>query len=215
MKEKTVFRKNNADLEPRQLTIVFLIAFVACYVLCAIFFQIASSEPPWNERSPIEFFTRGLLWMLSLTCMLIASHDTSSRFKIIFWMMSCAALFVLAIDERFAFHERPERLGLFNDDYFKVILWFGTALVFRHIFHLTNPSHMVRCALIIGYLFHSLYILVEIGDGDFFRLPFVSSHSLKWSEELFELFFLSSYLISFVLIHLSNRNHRNKRDSAL
>ncbi len=90
--------------------------------------------------------------------------------------MSCAALSVLAMDEIFAFHERPEQQGLFNDDYFKVICWLATAFVFRLVFRMEEPS---------------------------LRL-------LKWSEEFFELFFLASYLLAFVLIHMSHSNDKKR-----
>ncbi len=42
-------------------------------------FQVLSHIPPWKEDSPIEDFTGGILWMLSLTCLLIACRYTSSR----------------------------------------------------------------------------------------------------------------------------------------
>lgn len=124
--------------------------------------------------------------------------------------MSCAALSVLAMDEIFAFHERPEQQGLFNDDYFKVICWLATAFVFRLVFRMEEPSLTARRAIFTGYLFHSLYILVELGDGEFFRIPFLSVHLLKWSEEFFELFFLASYLLAFVLIHMSHSNDKKR-----
>jgi hypothetical protein len=86
--------------------------------------------------------------------------------------MSCAALFVLAMDEIFQFHERTEKLELFDDDYLKVIYWLATAFVFRLVFRMEEPSLTARCAILTGYLFHSLYILVELGDGGFFRIPY-------------------------------------------
>lgn len=73
-----------------------------------------------------------------------------------------------------------------------------------------EPSLTARRAIFTGYLFHSLYILVELGDGEFFRIPFLSIHLLKWSEEFFELFFLASYLLAFVLIHMSHSNDKKR-----
>ncbi len=100
--------------------------------------------------------------MLSLTCLLIACRYTSSRSRLIFWLMSCAALSVLAMDEIFAFHERPEQQGLFNDDYFKVICWLATAFVFRLVFRMEEPSLTARRAIFTGYLFHNLLAFVLI-----------------------------------------------------
>ncbi len=73
-----------------------------------------------------------------------------------------------------------------------------------------EPSLTARRAIFTGYLFHSLYIVVELGDGEFFRIPFLSIRLLKWSEEFFELFFLASYLLAFVLIHMSHSNDKKR-----
>ena len=51
-------------------------------------------------------------------------------------------------------------------------------------------------------------MLVELGDGEFFRIPFGTRETLKWFEEFFELFFLASYFFSFVLIHMSQYGDR-------
>ena len=212
MEQTTKFREIPANSESQQPRLSFLLMFIACYLLVATIFQVLSHKPPWQDASPIEYFTGGILWMLSLTCLLIACHYTSSRSRLIFWLMSCAALSVLAIDEIFAFHERPEQQGLFNDDYFKVICWLATAFVFRLVFRMEEPSLTARRAIFTGYLFHSLYILVELGDGEFFRIPFLSIRLLKWSEEFFELFFLASYLLAFVLIHMSHSNDKKRVD---
>ena len=41
------------------------------------------------------------------------------------------------------------------------------AFVFRLVFRMEEPSLTARRAIFTGYLFHGLYILVELGDGEF------------------------------------------------
>lgn len=201
MKNRTLVQKSPDNTDKQQVNLVWLLGFIACYVLSAAIFQAISPRPPWVDGSPIEYFTGSLLWMLSLVCLLSANKYSSSRWRSMFWLISCAALAALAIDEIFAFHERPEQLGYINDDHFKVVSWLAAAIVLFLILRMEAPSLIARCAIFTGYLFHSLYIFVEIGDGDYFRLPLVSRTILKWLEEFFELFFLASYLIGFILIY--------------
>ena len=42
--------------------------------------------------------------------------------------------------------------------------------------------------------------LVEVGDGDYFRIWWVSKAALRWSEELFEILALAAYLAAFLTI---------------
>ncbi len=154
----------------RRLDILTLLAFVAVIIFIAVRFQILSGISPSNESSPLEFFTRGLLWMLSLTCLLIANRYRS--WKLVFWLAGCAALAALAIDERFEFHEQTGRRGWFDDDWFKIVSWAGAAVVLYLIVRMEQPSRFAIGAIILGYVFHTLYIIVEMGDGEFFTLPF-------------------------------------------
>ena len=79
MEQTTEFREITANSESQQPGLSFLLMFITCYLLCATIFQVLSHIPPWKEDSPIEDFTGGILWMLSLTCLLIACRYTSSR----------------------------------------------------------------------------------------------------------------------------------------
>ena len=68
----------------RRLDVLTLLVFIAVIIFIAVRFQILSGISPSNESSPLEFFTRGLLWMLSLTCLLIANRYRS--WKLAFWL---------------------------------------------------------------------------------------------------------------------------------
>ncbi len=183
----------------RRLDVLTLLAFIAVIICIAVWSQILSGASPSDESSPLEFFTRGLLWMLSLTCLLTANRHRS--WKLAFWLAGCAALAALAIDERFEFHEQTARRGWFDDDWFKIVSWAGAAVALYLIVRMERPSRFALGAIIVGYVFHTMYIFVEMGDGEFFKLPF-ERNALAWWEEISELLFLSSYLVGFVLVHL-------------
>ena len=50
-----------------------------------------------------------------------------------------------------------------------------------------------KWTFLIGYLFHTLYVAVDFGDGDYYTLRFASPEVLGWLEEYLELFALSAY----------------------
>ena len=184
-----------------------LLSFISCFILVTLFFQIRSNVPPWFNNSPIEYFTGSLLWILSFICLLASLKNTKSNKKMIFWLLGSVVLACLAIDEIFEFHERSEKHDLFNDDYIKVIGWVVAAFVIRFLIREEKPIPLSKGALFLGYFFQTVYILVELGDGEFFTLPFAII-SLKWSEELSELLFLSSYFVGFTLIYTRNDSKR-------
>lgn len=186
----------------RRLEFWVPLSFLFCFTLSALFFQVLSDIPPWVDRSPIEYFTGGLLWMMSLLCMLCALAHPEVMPRQWAWLLACVALSVLAMDEFFAAHEFVERTEGIDDDHFKVTLWVMTAGVLWLICRAENAPRRIVCTFIVGYIFHSLYILVETGDGNYFRLPLVPIRQLKYSEEVFELLFLSSYWMGLVMLRL-------------
>ena len=183
----------------RQLGVLTLLGFITVIIAIAVWFQILSGLSPANESGPLEFFTQSLLGMLSLTCLIIANRHRS--WKLAFWLAGCAALLALAIDERFEFHEQTGRRGWFDDDCFKIVSWACAAAVLYTIVRIERPARLAIGAIIVGYVFHTMYIFFEMGDGEFFKLP-LAKRTLRWCEEISELLFLASYLAGFVLIHL-------------
>ncbi len=181
-------------------TAVYLVLLVSA----AVVIQLASSIPASKEGSPFEFFTTGLLWMLSLVSLFSALRAASTRREVFFWLAASAALAILAIDEAFALHERSERSGI-DDDIVKVVMWVAVPFVLVYLVRMVQASRLVRVAFAVGYVFHSLYIFVELGDGELFDLPFTIG-KLKYAEELFELLFLSCYLYAFANCYLRTRS---------
>lgn len=174
--------------------------YLAVFVSFALIGQAVSSIPAWEEGSPIEFFTSGLLWMLSLVSLLSAFQALPRARQSFFWFALSAALAVLAIDEALGVHERSEPYGV-NDDFVKIAMWIVVPFVLARVVRL-GGNRMVRNAFITGYVLHTLYLLVEVGDGEFFQLP-VSTDRLKVAEEIFELLFLACYMFGFAVRYLA------------
>jgi hypothetical protein len=183
----------------------WLYAYILVFILCALIFQIKSSVPPWKDASPIEYFISSLLWMLSLTCLQIATENLSAKGRALFWLAACGALAILAMDEIFAYHEHTEQL-LGDDDYFKIALVLMAGGVLYFLCWLEAAPSLVGRILLAGYLVQILWILDDMGDGDFFRLPF-PIHVLWWAEEILELLSMAIYLLGFqaLLAHIRRR----------
>lgn len=187
----------------RYFRIALIFAFVTCFVGATLVMQARSSRPPWLDGSPIEYFTGSLLWMLSIICLLMAGRHGVGLLRRLFWIAGCATLAVLAIDEFFEFHEKLESNDIANDDWPKIFAWIATAGVLIAVMRLEGSSRLACWSLFVGYVFHATYLVAEIGDGEFFHIPFATRTGLKWTEELSELIFLSSYLIGFALTCMS------------
>jgi len=181
----------------------WLYVYVLVFILCAVFFQLRSSKPPWVDGSPVEYFTASLLWMLSLTCLLIALENLNANGKVIFWLGSSVALAILAMDEIFGFHERSKNL-VGDDDYIKILLFLMAGGVLYFLCRLEEAPLPVIRILSLGYLVQILWILDDMGDGDFYRLPF-SLHTLRYCEEFLELLSMAVYLLGFQVLYCQIR----------
>ena len=195
-------RSQMIDFNRKTLVSILPWAYVACFVLSALLAQLTSDIEPWVDRSPIEYFTGGLLWMLSVLCLLLALSPSQSQRSLVFWLAGCVVLSILAIDEAMAGHEWVERHWYINDDYPKIVLWLLTLKILHTIYGKASPYLILKHIFVFGYIFHSLYILFEISDGEFYDVSEVlDKHQAKWGEELCELFFLSAYWLGFFLFY--------------
>ena len=90
---------------------------------------------------------------------------------------------------------RKAHVSIFPDFYYST----AVVLVFIARCYGRRRSAVTR-ALSIGYLLRSLYLLLDVGDGDLFRIPLpLSLQVIKAAEEFFELAFLSAYLVGIAL----------------
>ena len=182
--------------------------YLAVLVAVALVSQVVSTIPAEREGSPIEFFTSGLLWMLSLVSLLSALRELPNVRQGLFWFAISAALAALAIDEALGVHERTETYG-FNDDIAKIVMWLLVPFVLARVAQL-GGSRAVRNAFIVGYALHTLFLFVEVGDGEFFQLP-ISNDRLKSAEEVFELLFLACYMFGFTVRYLHSLRAHSAR----
>lgn len=187
-----------AELEARRLVLPLL--FALSFVVAGIVVQVTSPTPPWRPASPIDFFTASLLWMLSLLSLLMANQRLTERRRLLFWLGSCAGLAILAIDEMLEYHERTRHV-VRDDDHIKVAAWVAAAIALSVLRRVERLPRLSAGLLGLGYFFQSMYTLVDIGDGDYFRLPWFSTFTLFWAEELFELFSLTSYMLGFLFLY--------------
>lgn len=174
-----------------------LAMFLISYMACAAFFQSRGTVPMWSDMAPIEFFTSSLLWVLSFVCLLTSTKHEWFTGRFLFWAVSSAGLALLAMDERFAQHERTAEL-VGDDDYFKIAAWIAAGVALYVVCRLERPRRSLMIILGVGYALHLMYLLVDLGDGEIFRIPYFETTTLRRSEEVFELLFLSSYLFAFV-----------------
>lgn len=180
-----------------------LAAFLTVYVVCALVAQtIASTQrgiSPSEEGAPIEAFTSGLLWIIAMYGLVRASQSLETGRRTAFWLVFTAAIGALAVDEIIGVHEATE--PGFNDDWVKVVLWIATPLVLYYLARIERAPRISRIAMLIGYVLQTAYLVVEIGDGEVFSLPF-STDRLKTSEEVFELLFLTAYAFALWILIL-------------
>jgi hypothetical protein len=189
---------------PAPRSIIWL-PYFAMYFFCAIFFQVLSGLDPLDEASPLEDFTLPLLWMLSVVCVLISECYQFNHWRNWMWILGAIFIGFVALDESFQFHERTAKI-VGDDDHMKVAEWF-IAIIGIGIIHLISvPCSYARKALLIGFLFHTCYILVDVGDGDYYTLPFGSVTQWRWIEELLELTALINYTLGMLSLHLATRD---------
>ena len=190
---------------------MLLAAFLAVYIACATVAQAISPVPPSEEGAPIEAFTSGLLWIIAMYGIVRSSESIGSGKRLVFWLVFTAAIGALAVDEIIGVHERTE--PALNDDWVKVVMWLATPFVLYYIAKLEHAPRDARIAMVIGYVFQSAYIFVEIGDGAAFTLP-VAIDTLKWAEEFFELLFLAFYAFALWILVLRDPRRRAAPDAS-
>ena len=183
-------------VEYRQRLLV--VGYLGCFVACAIVLQVLSGKHPNVEGSPIDNLTSALLWMTSLVCLLIAGLRLEQRPRALMGLLLCAVFAFLAIDEMYAFHERSEHV-LGDDDHVKLLQWVLTGAALVVIGWVERLAPQVRRTLVVGYVIHGVYLLTDLGDGGYFRIPYVSLSQLQWLEELLEISAMSVYFAGFLL----------------
>ncbi len=177
---------------------LYLPAFAVCFVVAGVVSQVYSGLPTTVDHSPLDYFTGGALWMAAMVCMVMALINGPRVWRGLFWLAGCVALSLLAIDEYMGVHEATEGL-VGDDDHSKVFLWALAPVALVAIGRLENVSPAVAATLGAGFIFHTVYLALDVGDGDYFTLPFALT-TLQWAEDITELVFVMTYLTAFVTI---------------
>ena len=175
-----------------------LLGIVALVHLLGWTMQIKSGEVPWEPAAPIDSFSAGFLWMTCVVCVLIAFRRIDDVLRLGFWSLGGLGFMALAIDEVMEFHEQTS-FAVGDDDYIKILAWVLTAAALWAIGKLEPGHRLAQRVLWLGYVFHCLYTLVEMGDGEFFTLP-MPRVTLLWTEEILEMLALSCYFVGMTLM---------------
>ncbi len=183
---------------------ILISAFFLVYVLCGLAAQVISDTDASEEGSAIEAFTSGLLWILAAFGLLSIVQNVAGGARFWFWLAFTAASGALAVDEIIGVHERTE--PNLNDDWLKIVLWVVTAFVLYAITRFEDVPMTSIVALVAGYVIQAMYLVVELGDGEYFDLP-ISIDTLKTAEEVFELLFLALYALGFWLLVAHRQAH--------
>jgi hypothetical protein len=181
----------------RNVLLVLLALFFSVFMICAGLLQLRSGLAPQKSSAVIDHFNGALLWFTSFMALLIAATRPRPDLKFLFWLGVCAGFSALAIDEVFEFHERT-RHALGDDDYIKMLAWAAAFVGVFMIYRVAKPARMVMQALVIGLGFTTLWLLSDLGDGDFFTIP-IPLATLFWLEEYFELLASQFYLTALIL----------------
>jgi len=199
--------KINADnqIDQQRILIYLLLLFYLVYLICAVLLQIKSHKLPSKAGSVFDVLTGSLLMMISMISILIVTQRFNNIPKLFLWLGVSVVAGALAIDEWFEFHEKTRFAeaawwAFGDDDYIKIALWFCAGLGIYILHKIEKFSKKVLVMFLIGFLFQSVYLVIDMGDGDFFTLPF-SKNVLIWAEEIMELISMQSYLASILLFH--------------
>jgi hypothetical protein len=175
-----------------------LILFLALFILAATLYQIRSPIPPWKENAPIDLMNGSLIWMCSATALLMAAIARKDPVRSLMWFLGCGALAFVALDEIFGIHEKVRTV--MDDDDPKIVMALIAAFALAVLIKVQRVKGLPRTLLLIGFGFHFIYLMSDLGDGDFFNITFGYPDVLRWLEEYLEVTAMSFYFSGFALI---------------
>lgn len=187
------------DETSRHLLFALLALFFSVFLICAGLLQLRSRIAPQTEGGPLDQMNGALLWATSLMGLFIASARQRADLRCLFWLCVSAGFAALAIDEVFQFHEGT-RFSVGDDDYIKIAAW-GCALSGAYVIcRVAQPTRTVIIAFVIALTFQTLWLLSDMGDGDFFTVPLVPLQTLYWIEEYLEIM-ASMFYLTALFVH--------------
>jgi hypothetical protein len=177
--------RTGAPLFPLPSGAWVLIPFMIAFFATATFYQLRSSADIWQEGSPMDMMHGSLLWAAAAMALVNAALRSARLFPLIIWGLAAAAIGLVAIDELFMLHEKS--IAITGDDDHPKIFLIAAAGIGIFILSQIEPLHRLALTLFwCGFAAHCLYLVVDLGDGDYFTLP-LSRVTLSWMEEYLEI----------------------------
>ena len=179
---------------------IVIVAFILLYIAAATVFQIRSDIPPWRENAPIDLMNGSLIWMVAIIALVMAMITRRDPIRSLMWLAGAAALGFVALDEIFGIHEAAQHIR--DDDDAKIFMAVGAALALVVLVRVQRVNRLCLRLIVAGYTTQLLYLISDLGDGDFFDLTFGHLDALRYVEEYLELLAMSFYFAAFMLVLL-------------
>jgi|GEM_PF-5072674 len=183
---------------PRAMILIFF----AVYILGAVLFQHVSKIPPWEDGSPVDILTGSMIWVVSVISLLMAAINLDRAGLSMIWLAGSAALGLVALDELFGLHEHAAKIR--DDDDPKILMAIGAGIALFVLVRVQRVRGLPLSLLIAGFFLQCLYLLSDLGDGDFFDVRFGHPDVLRVVEECLEFSAMACYLAAFMLILLGS-----------
>ncbi len=181
--------------------------FFAVYLLGAVLFQYISKIPPWEDGSPVDILTGSMIWAVCIIALLMAAINLDRPGLSMIWLAGSAALGLVALDELFGLHEHAAKIR--DDDDPKILMALGAGVALFILVRVQRIRGLPLGLLATGFLLQCLYLLSDLGDGDFFDVTFGNPDALRVAEECLEFSAMACYLAAFMLILLGVSGQRS------
>lgn len=189
---------------------VIILGFFAAYLAATIVFQAISKIPPWVDGSPVDIMTGSMIWTCCIIALMMAILTHHQAWLSMIWLGGSAALGLVALDELFAMHEHAAKIR--DDDDPKIVMALIAGVGLYVLVKAQQVTGRPLYLLIAGFVVHCLYLLSDLGDGDFFDVTLGNPDALRVIEECLEFTAMSFYLAAFVLILLQTLSPRAAPD---
>lgn len=169
------------------------------YVLCAALWA-GTDITAYADGAVFERFVAGVLWVTCVVCLLIARARRAWIRAV--WVAVALGFATLALDELLMWHEQAaDAMELGTNDHLQVLQLGVAAAGLLGLDWLERLPTASRWRLAGGFGLHVLWILTEVGDGDYFRIPVEPVEVLWVAGEYLEFGALIFYLLGLMALH--------------
>jgi multisubunit Na+/H+ antiporter MnhC subunit len=172
-----------------------LLGFLVAFFGAATVFQLRSDEVIWMEGSPLDIMHGSILWMAASTAMMVGVLRLGTPRLAVLWLLGAAVIGVVALDELFMLHEHSVKLTG-DDDHPKMLLIASAGIGIFVLTKVETLRGIVIGLLLAGFAAHVFYLIMDMGDGDYFQVP-LANHVHRTLEEYFEMIASAFYFSAF------------------